>query len=157
MKLSVPTAIAERAITPDAPGIALWADREATPVLNQVRSFANQVTRERADYNSPAAAGFSIVWESDEMPTDGTWTLFVRLTAGGAQYSSTGLVATLRSVGGAVSLITSTTLWSHLGGATAVQLVVDAAARTAQLSFDDGGAGVLRVVAVIETMEALVE
>ena len=158
MKLTVPTAIAQRAVVADPGTLAFWADREAKPVISQLREFANQITRERVEQETGGAGAAAILWESDELPDDCTWTVFARATAAGSGgYGSYGLILTARSVGGVVSALSTTTLWEHDLGSMSAVLNVDPTARTAILTVNDGGLSAMQWVAVVEVMEALVE
>lgn len=157
MKATVPTAIAQRAVSPDVNALALWASREAAPVLAQTRDFANQLGRERVELTTQGSGFSEQLWESEAMPYDATWTVFAKVTAAGSAYASFGMVAVVRSVGGAVSYIAGTPLWSHASVGITATLTVDPTDRTAILNFNDGGLGTLKVTAVVETGEASVE
>jgi hypothetical protein len=155
VKQTVPKAIAQRAVKADAEALSNWANLESAPVLDQVRSFANHLTRERVDFTTQGAGNPDLVWESEEMPTDGTWTVFARVTAAGPGFASYALETTVRSVGGAVGAVGATTVWQHATVGVTASLAVDATDRTVSLSFNDGGVGALAVVAVVEVEEAV--
>lgn len=154
MKQTVPTAIAQRAVKADADALSRWASLEASPVLGQMRDFANHVTRERVDITTAGAGTSEEVWESDEMPTEGTWTVFARVTAAGSGYASYGLEMTVRSVGGAIGAVGATTIWQHASVGVTATLAANATDRTISLSFNDGGVGELKVLVVVEVQEA---
>lgn len=56
-----------------------WANREAIPLLRQLRARANDVYHAVFELSTAASGAFATIWTSDAMPTDSAWFVEVRV------------------------------------------------------------------------------
>lgn len=155
MRPTVSAAVSDRPIS--EAGLVDWANREAQPVLSQLRTFANARSVERATATTDGAGAYIRIWESPDPPTDATWTITATVagmssTAGGAPRAGYVLAAVVASVAGTVTLTGTTVLASH-ETAAGIDARFGVSGRTAYVEARDAATGAMDFVAVVDTTE----
>lgn len=141
MKPTVVQGVSPRAVPAD--GVVEWANREALPILRELRAAANfEAIVEFSNVETSGAPG--VIWTSEEMPTTGIWLVEVRVVASTQAISTVcaGLVArrAFVSVAGALTALGSTDITRWRNPATwDLALDVNAAARTVTATGTDDG------------------
>lgn len=87
MKNTVDTA-ASPVDVKDAEAVLPWVNKEARPLLAQLRDVANTQYRAAITYSTAATGTPTTVWTSDDMPTDSVWLVEVRALAWKASTAS---------------------------------------------------------------------
>lgn len=156
MKPSVSQAVSGRPISKEA--LTDWANREAQPLLQQLRKFANARGVEKQDGLTDGAGTFLQIWASDTLPADATWMLTATIAAtsdaaAGARKAAYLLTAIASSVDGTVSLLAQSTLWDHETDA-AFDARFAVSGRTVFLEVSDGAVAAMRFASVVDVTEA---
>jgi len=158
MKLSVPSALSERAITQD--GLLSWINDEAVRVLRQVRQLANYFFTERKQVNTAGDGAYTRIWTSSALPTDACWVLTADVaavsTSGAAQRAAYEIRATVESTSSAVAQVGSTTSVSAHESTASIdaRFAVDGTLRVVYLEGRDDATSPMRFTAVIRVNEA---
>lgn len=157
MNATVTAPVSDRGVSEDS--VIPWVNREAIPVLRQLRQAANYASCERQEADSAGDGNYVTVWTSPAMPTDATWQVTAHVVgvsiSGAAQRASYMLVRAVESTAGTVAAIAATTTIASAesAGACDARLQVDASGRTVYVDARDDATSPMRWVAVVHIHE----
>jgi hypothetical protein len=115
VKLTVDRAVSAKQLDKEA--VLPWANKEAIPLLRDLRDFANREITIAVDMTTTGTER-PLLWSSDEMPTDAAWTVEATVLALAPTGSMTrGQRAGFYSVGGALSEMAPGYIVYQLGSA----------------------------------------
>lgn len=130
------------------------------PLLEQLRTAANAVGRERATGTSDGAGTWLVLWTSDTLPQDCIWDVEARV-AGVATASSKRatyrLIQSVISVAGTIAAFGATTVIHTNENAAAcdARITVDVANRVVTVDARDDAVTAMYWTTVVETTEGL--
>lgn len=129
-------------------------NRETKPLLEQLRTAANAISRERLTGTSDGAGTYLVLWTSQELPQDCEWTILARVSGvGGSNRSSYWLVQSVTSIAGTVSAFGPTTVLHSQENAVGAdaRFTVDAVNRVVTVDARDDAVTAMYWTVVVET------
>jgi hypothetical protein len=156
VKPTVTQAVSDRPV--DQEDLVDWVNREATPVLAQLRKAANAVGSYQATGRTTGGGGYLTIWTSPELPADATWCVGGSVAAmaaapGGGERAAYLVYCMVTSIAGVVTITGASSLYSAETNA-AIDARFGVTGRTAYLEVRDAATAVMDFVAVIEITEA---
>ena len=137
-----------------------WVNQEASVLLRQIRTALNARVQATGSAATDGAGTYAKLWESEAMPTDGTWLLEARAvgvtTSGAAQRAAYLLSAAVESTAGTCAQIGATTSTAYESAAACdARFRVDATARTVIFEARDNATSPMTYTGVVWVFEAV--